>query len=322
MPGAAQPVGHQGERAVAGQEARDEEHRLAAAVLDAVSAQDRIAQESGRFQPDSRLPPEGRPMAAGDGDPSAHRLTTITRVPAKSCVLASTKARSGYISRVRAVTIQDGRLVVEERPDPEPGKGEVLVRVRAAGLNGADMLQLTGGYPAPPGAPPDIPGLELAGEVVALGPDAGRFAEGDRVMAVVGGGGHAELALVHERGAMPVPDGTRVATGRRPPGGVHDRARRALHPGGAAPRRAAAGARRGRRGGHGRDPARPRGGCAGGGHGPPRGAARGGRAAGRHGDPARGLRGARPLPRGPRAGGRARTSRATFRRSPPADASR
>ena len=108
---------------------------------------------------------------------------------------------------MRAVTIKDRSLVVEERPDPEPGKGEVLVRIRAAGLNGADMLQRAGGYPAPPGAPPDIPGLELAGEVVALGPDAGRFAEGDRVMAVVGGGGHAELAVVHERGAMPVPAG-------------------------------------------------------------------------------------------------------------------
>ena len=108
---------------------------------------------------------------------------------------------------VRAVTIQDGELVVEEREDPEPGKGELLVRVRAAGLNGADMLQRKGGYPAPPGSPHDIPGLELAGEVAALGPGAGRFEEGDRVMAVVGGGGHAELALVHERAAMPVPGG-------------------------------------------------------------------------------------------------------------------
>jgi NADPH2:quinone reductase len=97
-------------------------------------------------------------------------------------------------------------LVVEERPDPEPGKGELLVRVRAAGLNGADMLQRRGGYPAPPGSPPDIPGLELAGEVTALGPGASRFAEGERVMAVVGGGGQAELALVHERAAMPVPE--------------------------------------------------------------------------------------------------------------------
>jgi NADPH:quinone reductase len=107
---------------------------------------------------------------------------------------------------VRALTIKDGNLVVEERPDPEPGKGELLVRVRAAGLNGADMLQRRGAYPAPPGSPPDIPGLELAGEVSALGPEASRFAEGDRVMAVVGGGGQAELAVVHERAAMPVPE--------------------------------------------------------------------------------------------------------------------
>jgi NADPH:quinone reductase len=97
-------------------------------------------------------------------------------------------------------------LVVEERPDPEPGKGELLVRVRAAGLNGADMLQRRGGYPAPPGSPPDIPGLELAGEVAALGPGTSRFAEGERVMAIVGGGAQAELTLVHERAAMPVPE--------------------------------------------------------------------------------------------------------------------
>jgi NADPH2:quinone reductase len=96
--------------------------------------------------------------------------------------------------------------VVEERPDPEAGKDELLVRVRGAGVNGADLLQRAGAYPAPPGAPPDVPGLELAGEVVALGPGARRFGEGDRVMAVVGGGGQAELAVVHERAAMPVPD--------------------------------------------------------------------------------------------------------------------
>jgi NADPH:quinone reductase len=107
---------------------------------------------------------------------------------------------------VRAVTIQDGNVVVDERPDPEPGKGELLVRVRAAGLNGADMLQKRGAYPAPPGSPPDIPGLELAGEVQALGPGVERFQEGDRVMAIVGGGGQAELATVHERAAMPVPE--------------------------------------------------------------------------------------------------------------------
>ena len=108
---------------------------------------------------------------------------------------------------MRAVTIRDDQLVVDEHPDPEPGAGEVLVRVRGAGLNGADILQRKGGYPAPPGSPADIPGLELAGEVVALGPGAARFAEGDRVMAIVGGGGQGELAVVHERQLMPVPDG-------------------------------------------------------------------------------------------------------------------
>jgi putative PIG3 family NAD(P)H quinone oxidoreductase len=107
---------------------------------------------------------------------------------------------------VRAVTIQDGSLVVDQREDPRPGTGELLVRVRAAGVNGADMLQRQGAYPAPPGAPSDIPGLELAGEVEELGPGATRFREGDRVMAVVGGGGQAELAVVHERAAMPVPE--------------------------------------------------------------------------------------------------------------------
>jgi NADPH2:quinone reductase len=107
---------------------------------------------------------------------------------------------------MRAATISDGSVAVAEHPDPEPAKGEILVRVHAAGLNGADILQRQGAYPAPPGSPPDIPGLELAGEVVARGPGAERFAEGDRVMAVVGGGGQAELAIVHERAAMPVPD--------------------------------------------------------------------------------------------------------------------
>jgi putative PIG3 family NAD(P)H quinone oxidoreductase len=107
---------------------------------------------------------------------------------------------------MRAATIADDTIAVQDHPDPEPGQGEVLVRVRAAGLNGADMLQLRGRYPAPPGSPSDIPGLELAGEVVARGPGADRFEEGDRVMAIVGGGGQAELAVVHERQAMPVPD--------------------------------------------------------------------------------------------------------------------
>lgn len=108
---------------------------------------------------------------------------------------------------MRAVVIKDEELVIEVRDDPVPGSGELLVRVRAAGINGADIHQRAGGYPAPPGSPPDIPGLELAGEAAALGPGVLRFKEGDRVMAVVGGGGQAELAVVHERAAMPVPEG-------------------------------------------------------------------------------------------------------------------
>jgi putative PIG3 family NAD(P)H quinone oxidoreductase len=107
---------------------------------------------------------------------------------------------------MRAVTIRDKQLVIEEHPDPAPGAGEMLVRVRAAGLNGADMHQRRGLYPAPPGAPQDIPGLELAGEVAARGPGATRFEEGDRVMGIVAGGGQAELAVVHERILMPVPE--------------------------------------------------------------------------------------------------------------------
>ena len=107
---------------------------------------------------------------------------------------------------MRAVTIKDKNLRVEDQPDPTPGAGEVLVRVKAAGLNGADMMQRRGFYPAPPGAPQDIPGLELAGEVVEAGAGATRFSPGDRVMGIVAGGGQAELAVVHERILIAVPD--------------------------------------------------------------------------------------------------------------------
>jgi putative PIG3 family NAD(P)H quinone oxidoreductase len=106
---------------------------------------------------------------------------------------------------MRAATIREQEIVIEEHPDPVPGTGEVLVRVRAAGLNGADMMQRRGLYPAPPGSPQDIPGMELAGEVVALGPGAERFTEGERVMAIVGGGAQAGLAVANERQLMPVP---------------------------------------------------------------------------------------------------------------------
>jgi putative PIG3 family NAD(P)H quinone oxidoreductase len=107
---------------------------------------------------------------------------------------------------MRAATIRDGEIVVEEHADPRPEAGELLVRVHAAGLNGADQMQLAGFYPAPPGAPQDIPGLELAGEVTEVGRAVRRFEPGDRVMAVVAGGGQAEYAVVHESAAIPVPD--------------------------------------------------------------------------------------------------------------------
>jgi NADPH:quinone reductase len=106
---------------------------------------------------------------------------------------------------VRAVTIVDGELRFQEHPDPEPGDTELVVEVRAAGINNADLLQRLGFYPAPPGWPQDIPGMELAGEVRATGRRTTRFSVGDRVMAVVGGGAQAELAVVDEGAAMAVP---------------------------------------------------------------------------------------------------------------------
>ncbi len=91
-------------------------------------------------------------------------------------------------------------------PVPVPKAGELLVKVRAAGVNRPDVLQRQGGYPPPPGAP-ETPGLEIAGEVVALGEGARRFEAGDRVCALVPGGGYAEFAVVHEDNALPVPPG-------------------------------------------------------------------------------------------------------------------
>ncbi len=108
---------------------------------------------------------------------------------------------------MRAATICDTEIVIEEHPDPVPGSEEVLVRVYAAALNGADMMQRRGLYPAPPGSPQDIPGMEFAGEVAALGEGALRFGLGDRVMGIVGGGAQAELVVAHERVLMAVPDG-------------------------------------------------------------------------------------------------------------------
>ena len=97
-------------------------------------------------------------------------------------------------------------LEVTEQPDPVPGPGELLVSVRAAGVNRPDCLQRQGAYPPPPGAS-DIPGLEIAGEVVAVGEGAKAYSIGDKVCALVPGGGYAELCTVHESNALPVPDG-------------------------------------------------------------------------------------------------------------------
>ncbi len=108
---------------------------------------------------------------------------------------------------MHAVTIVDGTLEWLEHPDPSPGSGEVLVAVRAAGINAADLMQRRGLYPAPPGYPADIPGMEFAGEVVGLGPGTSRWSIGDRVMSLTGGGGQAELAVTRETIAMAVPDG-------------------------------------------------------------------------------------------------------------------
>ena len=98
-------------------------------------------------------------------------------------------------------------LSVVERPAPEPSRGEVRVRVRATAVNRADLLQRMGAYPAPADSPPDIPGLEIAGEVDAVGVGVERLKVGDRVFGLVGGGGYAEAIATHERALAKIPDG-------------------------------------------------------------------------------------------------------------------
>ena len=97
-------------------------------------------------------------------------------------------------------------LRVVERPLPEPSRGEVRVRVRATAVNRADLLQRMGAYPAPADSPADIPGLEIAGEVDAVGPGVERLAIGDRVFGLVGGGGYAEAVVSHERALAMIPE--------------------------------------------------------------------------------------------------------------------
>lgn len=106
---------------------------------------------------------------------------------------------------MKAVRINNGELQLEEVEQPVPAGSELLVRVVSAGLNGADLLQARGLYPPPPGYPPDIPGLEFAGTVVAAGPRATRFHLGAAVMGIVGGAGQAEYVLIEESTAIAVP---------------------------------------------------------------------------------------------------------------------
>src|SRR4051812_41553511 len=102
--------------------------------------------------------------------------------------------RHGQGETMRAVVITEpggpGVLAIRDVPRPIPGPGEVLVRVRGSALNRADLLQRRGQYPAPPGSPAEIPGIEITGEVVSRGASAGRWSEGARVFGIVGGGAH------------------------------------------------------------------------------------------------------------------------------------
>ena len=107
-----------------------------------------------------------------------------------------------------AISVPGGPMVLkpERRPVPHPGPGEILVRVHAAGVNRPDVLQRKGAYPPPKGAS-DLPGLEVAGEVAALGEGALRWSIGDRVCALTAGGGYAEYVTVHASNALPLPAG-------------------------------------------------------------------------------------------------------------------
>lgn len=101
---------------------------------------------------------------------------------------------------------------VRDVPEPVPGPAEIRVRVRAAGLNRADILQRQGRYPAPPGSPADILGLEFAGDVESVGASVRAWRAGDRVYGICGGGGQAELVVAHERAVARIPDGFDMVT--------------------------------------------------------------------------------------------------------------
>ena len=113
--------------------------------------------------------------------------------------------------QMTAIAVEGGKgpasaLSATRIDTPAPGEGQILIRVRAAGVNRPDVIQRLGYYPPPPGAPTTL-GLEVAGEVAAVGPNAPRWREGDKVTALLGGGGYAEYALVDARHALPIPAG-------------------------------------------------------------------------------------------------------------------
>src|SRR5690349_12789660 len=140
--------------------------------------------------------------------PSASRITS-SGAATPGTVAPPPAAAPGdrtTVGGMRALVIADQQVRVEERPDPEPGPGEVVVRVHGAGLNRADLVQRAGFYHAPPGSPADIPGLEFAGEVVAHGDGVSEPALGARVFGIAGGGGQAELIAVPASQCAPVPD--------------------------------------------------------------------------------------------------------------------
>lgn len=113
---------------------------------------------------------------------------------------------------MKALVVRDEKVALKELPTPEPVADEVLVRAAGSGINRADLLQVRGGYPAPPGWPDDIPGLEVAGTVAAVGNKVVRVKVGDRVFGIVGGGGHATHVLTRESLLAPVPENLDLVT--------------------------------------------------------------------------------------------------------------
>src|SRR5690242_3357496 len=134
-------------------------------------------------------------------DRAARTAAGVGAIPEEMPISSASGMRAAVITRPGGPEV----LAVREVERRIPGAGEVLVRVHATALNRADLLQRQGHYPAPPGWPADIPGMEIAGEVAARGPGASLWKEGDRVFGIVGGGGYAEYLATHERTLAAVP---------------------------------------------------------------------------------------------------------------------